>query len=344
MKIAIIILNYNKKELLEKCLISIEKIKYSNFKAVVVDNGSEDGSEYLVRNKFPSAKFIPMGYNSGFCKGNNIGINFALKNNFDGVLLLNNDTEADPNLLNHITKKIKPEEKIGMIAPKILYLKKPNIIDSGGFLITPDGIGKNWGSGEEEKKYSEEREVFCPSGAATFYCRKLLEDVKYNSQYFDEDYEFNYEELDLGWRARLRGWKCLYIPNAVVYHIGSATGGSFSSFFAYYSNRNLYFNIIKNYPSVWLLFKALVLSLLRYAFYFFGLFQKRGVASEIIKKSSFLGIIGVVFKSFFDALKKMPKMIKKRKIIQEGRRVDKKEISRWFKDLGLTFFDSVYRL
>lgn len=345
MKVAIIIVNYNKKELLVNCLKSLSKLNYPDeIEMVVVDNGSNDGSEKHIIDNFKNVKLIQMGYNSGFCKANNVGIDFALKNGAQGIMMLNNDTEIDPNALTEIASKINIEKRIGMIATRILLYNNPGIIDASGFLITPDGLGKNLDAGQKAKCGSGEREVFCPTGAATFYVREVLEDVCLNGEYFDEDFNFYYEELDLGWRARLKGWRCLHCPDAIIYHHKSASAGTYSEFSAYHCNRNIFYNIVKNYPSWSYVFKALALSLARYVFLAGGLFVKKGVGSRISNKTGKLKLFMIFVRSMKDASLNMKSMLRKRKQVQGGKRVSDEEIRRWFRDLGLTFLESVYKL
>jgi GT2 family glycosyltransferase len=344
MKIAVIVLNYNRKDLLEKCLKSLGNVEYQDFEVIIVDNGSEDGSAGFVEQQFPSVRLLRVGYNSGYCRGNNIGIKYALKNNFEGLLLLNNDTEVDPLFLQEIIKPLDIGKKIGMVAPKILFIKDKETIDSAGFLITPDGMGKNKYSESKDDGEIRLEEVFCPSGAAQFFTKYLLLDVIENGQFFDEDFVFYYEELDLGWRARLRGWQCMYTSKSIVYHYGSATGGQYSSFFAFFSNRNLFYNIIKNYPSFRYVWKAVMLSLLRYPLLIIGIFFKKGIGNEIKKNGSLFGMVGIFLKSLKDVIKKFPLMIGKRRKIQKRKLVENSEIKRWFRELGLSFFDSIYKL
>lgn len=342
MKVAIIIVNYNKKALLAKCLDSVYELNYKDdLEIVIVDNGSSDGSEHIFKS-YPESKFIQMGYNSGFCKANNVGIAYALSNGAQGVVVLNNDTELDSDFLSRIVKKINIKKGIGMIAPRILLHGNRNIIDAAGFLITPDGLGKNLDAGKNINDGSGEMEVFCPTGAATFYAKEVLEDICMDGEYFDEDFEFCYEELDLGWRARFRGWKCLHIPGSIVYHHKSASYGAYSEFAAYYSNRNIFFNIIKNYPSCFYVSRALFLSLLRYPILLIGIMFQKGVGQKITKNIGHFRAVKVFFKSLKDACVKMPKMIKKRNYIQKRKNIDKTEIKRWFNELGLSFFDSIY--
>jgi GT2 family glycosyltransferase len=258
------------------------------------------------------------------------------------VVFLNNDTEVESDFLQEMVVAIDIEKKIEMIASKIIFFDNKSRMDSAGLLVTPDGLAKNRGLGQSANNFKESCEVFCPAGAAALFSRKLLEDIEFNGQYFDEDYGFYFEELDLGWRARLRGWNCIFAPKSVVYHLKSASAGEYSEFIAYYTNRNIFYNIIKNYPAEFFL-KALVLSFLRFPFLFLGVLFGQGPGAKIRNKIGFWKMIKVMVKGFRDIILKSRKMIKKRKHIQKERIVEKRKIKKWFHDFGLSFLGSIYK-
>ncbi len=342
MKIGIIIVNYNKKDLLEKCLHSLEKVSYEKFQVLVVDNGSNDESLEFVGKNFPNVDLIKMGYNSGFCKANNIGIKRAFELECEAVLLLNNDTEVEPGFLTAMVGSLDCKEKIGMVAAKIPFLKRKNLIDSCGLVITPDGLTKNNGSEEDVSLFNKKEEVFCPAGAAALYAKQLLDDIEYDGQYLDEAFGFYFEELDLGWRARLRGWRCMFVPEAVVYHLKSATAGAYSEFVAFHTNRNIFYNIIKNYQSS-LALRALGLTFLRYGLLLFGIFSGKGPADRINKQIGTFKMLRACLRGWFDVCRLLPNMLKKRRIIKKRISVSKKEIQTWFSRFGISFFDSIYK-
>lgn len=342
MKVGIIIVNYNKRELLKNCLESLFVISYKNIKILVVDNGSEDDSCSLVKNEFPSVDLIKMGYNSSFCKANNYGIKKCLEDGCDAVVLLNNDTVVAKDFLTNMIAVLNKNRKTGMVAARILFMNNRKIIDSAGLEITRDGLAKNRGLNENFDKYTLSDEVFCPAGAAAFYTKELLEDIEDDGQYFDEKFEYYFEELDLGWRARLKGWKCVYAPDSVVYHLKSATSGAYSEFVAFYTNRNIFFNIIKNYPSH-LALKALGLTLIRYVFLLIGGFSGQGPADKIKKIIGPFNIVKVCFMGWIDVIKFLPVLLKQRMSIKKEMRVSMNEVDRWFLQMGLSFFKSIYK-
>lgn len=342
MKIGIVIVHYNRKDLLRDCLRSVGKIDYPDFRVLVVDNGSEDGSAEMVRDEFPEVELIPMGYNSGFCIANNEGIRKMVGQSCEAVLLLNNDTEVAPDFLKMMVPALHRGKKIGMIAPKILLFDKKDLLDSAGIEITPDGLGKNRGFARPNRDFREKCEVFCPAGAAALYSKELLLDTVQDRQFLDEDYNFYFEELDLGWRARLRGWRCAYVPEAIVYHRKSATAGPYSRLVAYYTNRNIFFNIVKNYPLRFAV-RALVFSAIRYFLLLGGFFFRRGPGYKIKACIGIRDLAAATLKGWADFLAKLLSMLKKRKEIQKRKLASKKEINSWFKKYGITFLDSVYK-
>lgn len=343
MKIGIIILNHNKKKLLSDCLTSINNLRYRNFVTIVIDNASNDGSSELIKEKYKSVFLIELNYNSSFCVGNNIGIEKAFNLGCEAVVLLNNDTIVDPGFLSEMVNMIDDKKKIGMVASKIFLMKSPGFIDSTGLVMTPDGLGQNRFFNEKDKYFSE-NEVFCPAGAGALYSKALLEDIKQENQYFDEDFGFFVEESDLGWRARLKGWKCFFAPKAVVYHLKSATTGRFSEFIAYYVNKNIFFNIIKNYPSTFAL-KALFLMFFKYPLLFFGIFFKKGVGYKIENNIGFIKVTRIILRSLASVFVKIPSLLRKRLYIQKNKVVKNKEVAEWFNDenLSISFFKSVFK-
>lgn len=341
---AVIIVNYNKKQLLLDCLNSLKKSVESEKQIIVVDNGSSDGSKEMVKEYPGEIQLIEMGYNSGFCKANNEGIKKALKQGSENVILLNNDTVVDEDFVKEMEATLNRKEKIGMIAAQIVLMNKPSLLDSAGISITPDGLGKNRGYGQRKDLFQHEKEVFCPAGAAALFSKELLEDIKQNEQYLDEEYEFYLEEVDLGWRARLRGWKCLYQPKAEVFHLKRASTDQFAEKMMFFANRNIYLNIIKNYPSFYYVVKALKLSFVRNVVLLFGVLKGKGVVNERKSQVSILVMAKLYIKGLFHVLAAIRELLDKRKYIQNRKTVSAKEIKRIFKELGLNFFESIYKL
>ncbi len=242
-KISVIILNWNGKHYLERCLSSTLKQTYPNFEVILVDNASTDGSVEFIRERFPEVKVICNEKNLGFAAGNNIAIR-ATQGEY--IATLNNDTQVDPHWLEELVSAAESDPKIGMCASKMLFLHRPEIINSTGISLDKACIAWDRRGGERnEGDENEPIEVFGPCAGAALYRREMLEQVGL----FDEDFFAYLEDVDLAWRARLMGWRCLYVPTAKVYHVHSATGIEGSPLKTYLLGRNKIWTIVKNYPS-----------------------------------------------------------------------------------------------
>ena len=335
-KIAIIILNWNGKYLLEECLVSIEKQHYDNFNIILVDNGSNDGSIEFVKEKFPKVNLIELKENTGFAKGNNIGICKAFEDkDTKYIALLNNDAIADKDWLLEMAKIIEQDEKIGSIAPKIRKYYIKDEFDSMGMKIRYDGGGFNNHMNDKDiGQFDSELEVFGPTGCSCLYKREMLEDIVLNdNDYFDSDFFAYCEDLDVCWRARIKGWKCLVAPKSVIYHKGSESFQVYSFIKSYHSHRNRLFVIFKNYPQK-LLFKALYRFFLNYIYSAQSISKGKGYSAKTKEKIGILNIFRMISKGWLSFLLFLPKTIKKRHTIQKGKLVNNEDIKEWFIRFG----------
>ena len=343
-KIAIIIVNWNGKHLLEECLSSVENQDYDNYKIIFVDNGSKDESAEFVKNKFPKVEVISLDKNTGFAKGNNIGIHKAFEDpEIEYVALLNNDAMTEKSWLSEMVKVIKQDDKIGSVAPKILKYFRRDIIDSIGNMIHLDGTGISYCMNEiDNGQYNKIIEIFGINGCSCLYSKRMLEDVQVGDDFFDSDFFLYLEEVDLNWRARLRGWKCFTAPNAVVYHKHSETTKLYSPLKAFYVNRNRHFVIIKNY-SLFLLPKAVFYLFYRYFYSIKSIKKNKGSSARLVEKSGFSKTIKIVFKGWIDIVKYFPKMLKKRFYIQKNKKVSNEEIKKIVKKYEVDLKEVVYK-
>ncbi len=228
MEVAVVIVNWNRRDLLRNCLNSLRSQRGVPFEVVVVDNGSEDGSASMVIQEFGNCpdlrvRLVRNEQNRGFCAANNQGI-AASGGQF--VALLNNDAEADDGWLAALRRCFEHGADIGMAASKILVYEDPRRIDKAGHLIYPDGQNRGRGSGEVDAgQYDQVEEVLWPDGCAAMYRREMLHEIGG----FDEDFFAYADDAELGLRARIAGWKCLYTPDAVVRHHRGSTLGVASS-------------------------------------------------------------------------------------------------------------------
>lgn len=240
--VSVVIVNWNGKHLLERCLPSVLSQVHVDAKVVVLDNGSTDGSVEWVESQFPLVRVICSDRNLGFARGNNEAIR-ATESRY--VATLNNDAEPDPDWLSELVRAMDSSPTIGMCASKMVRADDSGVMDSCGIRIDRAGIGWNRYAGERE--HTMERtpyEVLGPCAGAALYRRAMLDQVGL----FDESYFIYYEDIDLAWRAQRLGWRCLYVPSARVIHRHSSTVREGSSLKGFLLGRNKVWTLVKNYP------------------------------------------------------------------------------------------------
>jgi GT2 family glycosyltransferase len=215
------VVNWNRRELLRACLESLTRQADLDFEIIVVDNGSGDGSAELAENF--GAKVIRNSENRGFCAANNQGIAEA-RGEF--IALLNNDAEAEAGWLAALQRACSKRPDVGMAASKVLVWENPQRIDKAAHLIFPDGQNRGRGAGAlDTGQFDREEEVLWPDGCAAMYRSEMLRQIGG----FDEDFFAYGDDAELGLRARIAGWTCIYAPDAVVRHHRGATMGKGSA-------------------------------------------------------------------------------------------------------------------
>lgn len=247
---AIVITNWNGRQFLTACLASILAQDFQDFEVWLVDNASTDGSVELVRGRFPRVKVIQNEANVGLCAANNRGI---LATEAEFVLILNNDTELEPDCLGQLVAAMKADSQLGMCASKMRLTDRRDMIESAGIVIDRAGIPWGLASGTLDRGgESKPAPVFGACGGAALYRRSMLLEIGL----FDEDLFVYFEDADVAWRGQWAGWKCVYVPGAVVYHAHSATIKEGSPFKTRLLGRNKVWLIAKNYPWPHLLWYA----------------------------------------------------------------------------------------
>jgi GT2 family glycosyltransferase len=237
---SIIIPHMNGKELLRDCLDALRRQTFADFEVLIVDNGSTDGSQEFVRTHYPETQVIDLGRNYGFTGACNRGWE-ASQGEF--IILLNNDTEADPNWLAEVVGTFRQHPQAGIVASKMLLFDERDRFHTAGDFYRLDGIPGNRGVWQKDAgQYNKEERVFSACGGAAAYRRVMLAEIGF----LDDDFFFSCEDVDMGWRANLAGWQTIYAPTAVVYHKLKATGGSVTG--SYYDGRNFLYLIWKDYP------------------------------------------------------------------------------------------------
>jgi GT2 family glycosyltransferase len=342
--VVVIIINWNGKKYLDECLSSLREQTFKKFRIILVDNGSDDGSADYISKIFPEVKLIKLDNNTGFAYANNIGIKEAFKDqSVEYIITLNNDTCCDREYLEKMVNCVVAHSDAGSIQAKVVNYFENEIIDSVGILIYPEMSAINRGQKEKDQgQYENEEEIFGASASAALYTHEALEKTMMPSgDYFDSDYFAYYEDVDLAWRLRLAGFKSYYAPKAKVYHVHSATGKNFSPFKAFHIHRNQYYNIIKNLPASFLL-KALALMPIRYFLLVSSVIRKKGPSAKLSQNEQKQSMAGIVFRSWKDVIKNLPRLLKKRNYIQKKRTAKKEEIKEWFQKYRADWRKMIY--
>jgi GT2 family glycosyltransferase len=242
--VSVIIPNWNGSRLLPTCLDSLKRQTYPDFEIIVVDNASTDDSRELISRNYPGVQVISLDSNRGFAGGVNAGIR-AGRGKI--VVLLNNDTEAEPAWLGELVGALQADAHVGMAASKLRLFDERDKLHSAGDFYRVDGVPGNRGVWEVDRgQYDDAAStppVFGACAGAAAYRRELFERVGD----FDPDLVSYCEDVDLNWRARLAGYGCVYAPHAIVYHHLSATGGGPRA--SYFVGRNLILVLVKDYPT-----------------------------------------------------------------------------------------------
>ncbi len=308
--ISIIILNYNKAILLKNCINSIINCKSTNYEIIIVDNGSTDA--FVPRDNQTNFKYIELESNFGFSKAVNIGIKQA-KGEY--IAILNNDTEVDPRWLKNVITAFTQNRDAMVITSKIRSLHDKELLDNVGDIILLSGKVYKIGNNEKDiGQYDKQRYIFGANGCASVFRKEFFDKVGY----FDENFFAYLEDIDLSFRANLLGYKCLYIPDAIVYHVGSATTGSqYNDFTVFHLAQNTISVLVKNLPT-----KILIRSILPMLTYITSL-----QAFFLIK-----GLGGAYFRGLVSGIRLISKMLPKRYGIIGTRVLTDDEIIRMFRE------------
>jgi GT2 family glycosyltransferase len=298
---SIVIPNWNGKHFLQPCLDSLATQTHSNIEIIIADNASEDGSQDYLRENYPDVILIELPENRGFTGACNVGME-AAEGEF--VSLLNNDTEVEPNWVETVIDAFERHPDTGIIASKMLLFDKRDHFHTTGDYFTIDGLAGNRGVWQkDEGQYNEEEYVFSACGGSSVYRREVLEQIGL----LDDDFFFSMEDVDFSWRAQLAGWRCLYVPTAIVYHHLAATGGDVTA--SYYDGRNLIYLLTKNYPSeLWRKYGLRIIKA-QFSSALSALHAWRGEAARARLRGMFAGVRGI------------PRMLKKRRHIQKMRTI-----------------------
>jgi len=229
---AVIIVNWNGRDYLRVCLESLRAQTHPDFRIIVVDNGSTDGSLAMLAEEYAEVQVEALGENTGFVIASNRGA--ALAPDADVLVMLNNDTEAEPGWLLALTQALEARPEAGAAASKMLLFDRREVLHAAGDIMDPGFFPQNRGVWEkDEGQYDDDIRVFGPCGGAAAYRQQVWRALGgFNARLF-----MYLEDVDLAWRMQKAGWKTVFAPDARVYHHLSATGGG--KIASYYVGRNL---------------------------------------------------------------------------------------------------------
>lgn len=307
--VTVVVVNWNRRALLEACLASLARPQGVLFEVIVVDNGSTDGSpEWLAGASFPfPLRVIRNACNLGFCAANNQGID-AARGEF--VALLNNDAEAEPYWLAHLVTAFD-DSRVGMAASKILVWENPEIIDKAGHLIWPDGQNRGRGHGQRDRgQFDIREEILWPDGCACMLRRSML----LEAGGFDEDFFAYGDDAELGLRCRILGWRAIYVPEARVLHHRGATLGQLNPQRVTLIERNRLLLAVKLFPGALLWLNGLFF-LARVAGTALAAMLNRGEVSRFRTPRAKAMLLLAFLKGQMQAVRLLPRMWRKRRAI-----------------------------
>lgn len=244
----ILLLNWNGWKDTIECVESCQKLTYPNFRIIIIDNGSTDGSEAILRERFPDVELIQAGSNLGFAGGNNIGIRHALERGVAYVWLLNNDTVVDTEALSALVQVAENDDRVGMVGSKIVYYDNPQLIWYAGAILDsahPYHPAHRGLREQDQGQYDVAEETGYVTGCSLMARRQLIENIGL----LDDGLFLYFEDVDWSARARQAGWLLNYSPASVVRHKESiSAGGAASPTVVYYTARNRLNFVKRNFP------------------------------------------------------------------------------------------------
>jgi GT2 family glycosyltransferase len=301
-RVAVVVVNLDGGAEIERALEELRRGTTKPDRVIVVDNGSTDGSPERIAERFPEVELVPLGANAGFAAANNHAVRRA--EDCELVALLNPDAFAEPRWLAALLAAAAAHPEADAFASRLLLAGEDGVLDGTGDVLHVSGFAwrRDHGRPLAQATADGPGEVFSPCGAAALYRREAF----LAAGGFDETWFCYLEDVDLGFRMRLRGGRCRYVPDSVVRHVGSATSGRTSDFQIYHAQRNLVWTYAKDMPGVLAVLylpQHLLVNLLMVAFY---------AAS---------GRPGVVLRAKRDALRGLPGVLRGRRAVQRARTV-----------------------
>ena len=314
-RLSVIILNYDGRRWLPACLDSLHAQRGAPpYETILVDNGSTDDSVAFTRTNYPQIRVIDTGTNLGFAAGNNAG---ARESTGEWLAFLNNDTVADERWLASLWAAHSAHPEYALITSRLVFLDDPSLIDSAGDGYLRAGGAFKHGHGCPSLSYVQSREVFGACGGAFMIRRDVYEALGG----FDARFFMVYEDVDLSYRARLRGYRVWYAADAIVKHAGSGSLGTISPAAVFYGQRNLEWTWLKDTPR-----GLLAVTAISHAVY-----AAAGVLHYVR-----LGLGGAALRGKWAALRACREVLADRRAVQASRTVDAAAIERWMEPRWLS--------
>ncbi|MCQ3937554.1 MAG: glycosyltransferase family 2 protein [Chloroflexi bacterium] len=308
-EVSVILVTWNSRDTLSQCLEDLSRQVFKGYELIIVDNGSGDtaGLNLNELSRIFDLRIERLTSNLGFAAANNIGARLARGK---WLALLNADAFPEPDWLESLLRAARQNPDCTAFSSRQIQYHSPGLLDGAGDAYHISGLAWRNGHNLPADKYGlEQKEIFSPCAAAALYSREEF----LNLGGFDEDYFSYFEDVDLGFRLRLDGGKCLYVPEAVVRHVGSASTGKRSDFSVYYGYRNMIWTFFKDMPSPYF---WLFLPLHGFAVLFFVMYLAlRGQSRAILR-------------AVFDAVLRLPEILSKRRLIQRDIKASPRDLLR----------------
>jgi GT2 family glycosyltransferase len=325
--VSVVITTYNSAAVLEPCLNSVAALDYSPLEVVIVDNASTDETRDVLRRFEDRFRIIYNQENRGFSGGQNQAIRTAAGN---WLVSLNPDILVPPDFLNELIAAGEVDHSVGMLTGKLLRWmpdqneQRSRIIDSTGIFFTRNLRHLDRGAEEPDRgQYDQLEYVFGATGAAAAFSRRMIEDVSINGEFFDEDFFAYREDADLSWRAQLMGWKCLYVPTALAWHVRRVTPErreQLPLLINWHSIKNRFLMRAKNISAKLYLQLAVPVT-----------WRDLLIVGYCVLKDRRL------FSALTYVWRRRRSLAAKRRVVQARRRVPDSELARWFSDRPVSF-------
>ena len=317
--VSVTVVCYNHSRYLQRCVNSLRAQDYTNIEIIFIDNASTDGSQSMLAS-MPNVRLIANKKNIGFSAAQNLGIESAAG---EWILCLNPDTRLEPSFISELVCAGMLDHRVGIVCPKIRRMREdgttadPPLLDSTGVYFTPFLRHHDRGSQQPDiGQFDTPQYVFGYTGAAVLFRRTMIADVSIEGEFMDVDFFFFREDADVSWRAQLMGWRCVYTPFAVGYHVRTVfenNRASVSALINMHSTKNRFIMRIKNItPRVY--WKVLLPTTIR----------DLGIFAYVLcrERSSISGLLWIV--------KNWRKTWRKRRWVQARVKVSSSEIEFWF--------------